>query len=261
MAALCWAPAGLGQTSRSYYGFDKNDYPGDKLLPALHRSFSYAGYWLNNPPGSNSNSWTGKRATLKAHGFGFLVLYNGRLDAELTGKDAAALGQADAAAAIAAAQREGFAPGAILFLDQEEGGRLLPEQSAYLFSWAKAIRSSPYRPGVYCSGIPVPDGPGKISTARDILGHDSKLALWVANDQCPPAPGCVLPKRPLTAASSGIPQAMVWQYTRSPRTQFASQCAATYASDNNCYAPNLPHSTQTFLDLNVSPSPDPSHGR
>jgi hypothetical protein len=261
MAALCWAPPCSGQTPRSYFGFDKNDYPADNLLPALRRSFSYAGYWLNNPPGAQSNSWAGKRATLKARGFGFLILYNGRLDAELKGKDAAALGRSDALAAASAAKNEGFAPGVILFLDQEEGGRLLPEQSAYLTSWVEAIRSSPYRPGVYCSGILVPDGPGKISTARDILSRDSKLALWVANGECPPAPGCVVPKQPLTAAASGIPQAAVWQYAQSPRTEFARQCGANYAADNSCYAPGLPHSAQTAVDLNVSPSADPSGGR
>jgi Domain of unknown function (DUF1906) len=251
----------LGQTPKSYFGFDKNDYPGDALLPALRRSFSYTGYWLNNPPGENSNSWAGKRATLKASGFGFMILYNGRPDAELKGKDAAGLGRTDAGAAIAAAQREGFAPGAILFLDQEEGGRLLPEQSAYLFSWVEAIRSSSYRPGVYCSGILVRDGSAQISTARDILSHDKKLELWVANDQCPPAPGCVLPKKPMRTASSGIPQAMIWQYALSPRREFARQCGATYATDNNCYAPDLPHSAQTFVDLDVSTSADPSGGR
>ncbi len=149
----------LGQTSQAgYFGFDRNEYPGDNLLPALRRSFSYTGYWLNNPPGAKSNGWVGKRAILKAHGFGFMILYNGRLDAQLTGKDAAALGRSDAAAAVSAAKREGFAPGAILFLDQEEGGRLLPEQSAYLFAWVEAIRASQYKPGVYCSGILVPDG-------------------------------------------------------------------------------------------------------
>ena len=43
----------LGQTSKAgYFGFDRNEYPGDNLLPALHRSFSYTGYWLNNPPGA-----------------------------------------------------------------------------------------------------------------------------------------------------------------------------------------------------------------
>jgi hypothetical protein len=254
----------LGQTSQAgYFGFDRNEYPGDNLLPALRRSFSYTGYWLNNPPGAKINGWVGKRTTLKANGFGFMILYNGRLDAQLTGKDAAALGRSDAAAAVSAAKREGFAPGAILFLDQEEGGRLLPEQSAYLFAWIEGIRGSQYKPGVYCSGILVPDGSSQISTARDILSHagNRPLALWVANDACPPAPGCVIPKKPLAPATSGISQALVWQYTQSPRRPFARQCGETYAPDNNCYAPGTPHSPQAFLDLNVSSSPDPSGGR
>lgn len=223
--------------------------------------FDYTGYWLNNPPGDNNNSWTGKRETLKRSGFGFMILYNGRLDAELKGKDASALGRADSAAAVAAAQREGFPPGAIVFLDQEEGGRLLPEQAAYLFSWVQGIRASQYKPGVYCSGILVRDGAAKISTALDILSHDPNLTLWVVNDQCPPAPGCVISKKPLVPGSSGVSQAVVWQYARSPRTEFARQCGATYASDSQCYAPGLPHSPQTFVDLDVSISADPSHGR
>ncbi len=229
----------LGQTSgKTYFGFDRNEYPGDNLLPALHRSFAYAGYWLNNPPGDKSDNWIGKRAILKANGFGFMILFNGRLDAQLTGKDAAALGRSDAANAIFAAKREGFAPGVILFLDQEEGGRLLPEQSAYLFAWIDTIRASQYKPGVYCSGILVPDGSSTISTARDILSHegDPPPALWVWNDACPPAPGCVLPKKPLAAAASGAKDALVWQFAKSPRSRDARQCRAGYAADNNCYA-------------------------
>jgi len=80
---------------RSYAGFDRNDYPGDGSLAALRKSFFYAGYWLNDPPGAQTNSWVGKRELLKQTGFGFLVLFNGRLDAELKGNDAAALGTAD----------------------------------------------------------------------------------------------------------------------------------------------------------------------
>jgi Domain of unknown function (DUF1906) len=263
LAILCWMPA-LGQTSdKTYFGFDRNEYPGDNLLLALHRSFAYAGYWLNNPPGDKSNGWIGKRAILKANGFGFMILFNGRLDAQLAGKDAAALGRSDAADAISAAKREGFAPGVILFLDQEEGGRLLPEQSAYLFAWIDAILTSHYKPGVYCSGILVPDGSSTISTARDIVSHSGGRppALWVWNDACPPAPGCVLPKKPLAAAASGVKDALVWQFAKSPRSRDARQCGAGYAADNNCYAPGTPHSPQTFLDLNVSSSPDPSGGR
>ena len=52
----------VGQTSKgSYFGFDRNEYPGDNLLPALRRSFSYTGYWLNNPPEAKKQ-WLGGQA-------------------------------------------------------------------------------------------------------------------------------------------------------------------------------------------------------
>src|SRR5215469_14163310 len=83
----------LGQTGvsrqgppsdRSFYlGFDRNDYPGDGALQTLRQTFTYTGYWLNNPPGASLNNWKGKRKTLERSGFGFLVLFNGRLYAEL----------------------------------------------------------------------------------------------------------------------------------------------------------------------------------
>ncbi|MGA9720242.1 MAG: hypothetical protein WBQ79_18335 [Acidobacteriaceae bacterium] len=107
---------------------DSNDYPGDTMLGELHKSFSYTSYWLNAPPGGKASTWRGKRALLRERGFGFLLLWNGRMDKELKGKDAASLARSDAAAVVAAASREGFPKGALIFLDQEEGGRLLPEQ-------------------------------------------------------------------------------------------------------------------------------------
>jgi hypothetical protein len=78
---------------QTYLGFDRNNYPGDAALPALHKSFRYTSYWLNIPPGEKQNGWVGKRALLKSHGFGFLVLFNGRLDGQLKGSDAAVAGK------------------------------------------------------------------------------------------------------------------------------------------------------------------------
>ena len=128
-----------GGTEESYPGFDRNDYPGDAALPALRKTFRYTGYWLNKPQGESSNSWVGKRAILRRCGFGFLVLFTGRTDAKIKteerkGRDAAELGAAEGRAAVAAAAREGFPKNVLIFLDQEEGGRLLPEQAAYLFA-------------------------------------------------------------------------------------------------------------------------------
>src|ERR1700689_1816258 len=69
--------------SQTFLGFDANDYPGYDALPALRRTFTFSGYWLNAPPGAKTNSWTGRRAALLKNGFGFLVLFNGRLSREL----------------------------------------------------------------------------------------------------------------------------------------------------------------------------------
>ncbi|HEX4756718.1 MAG TPA: glycoside hydrolase domain-containing protein [Terracidiphilus sp.] len=259
---------------KDFAGFDRNDYPGDAALPALRQSFRFTGYFLNNPPGEQQNSWTGKRALLKQNGFGFLVLFTGRLYAQLKGKDAAAIGAEDGKTAVAAAVREGFARGTLIFLDQEEGGRLLAEQATYLFAWADAVRNAGGRAGVYCSAINVPDGDSTISTARDIVERENSLAnnfakgegakrlgLWIANDQCPPSPGCALTHPALTAASSGelASSIVAWQYAQSPRrAQFTAACPANYAPDGKCYAAGLPLSASSFVDLNVADSADPS---
>src|SRR5271165_5033831 len=100
--------------AQSYLGFDRNAYPGDANLKALRQTFSYAGYWLNNPPGEKANTRTGHRPTIEFAGFGFLVLFNGRLYAELKSAElksvanATKLGQSDAHSAAVAAHREGF---------------------------------------------------------------------------------------------------------------------------------------------------------
>ena len=259
--------------ARAYLGFDRNDYPGDLALPELRKLFDFTGYWLTNPPGETHNSWLGKRDLLVRAGFGFLVVANGRLDADLTraakqGRSPAVLGRKDAAAAVAAAIREGFPAGAILFLDQEEGGRLLPEQADYLLAWTEAVAQSVFSPGVYASGQPVPDGRGPdgkpvtINTIQDIrarveAGHLHPIAFWVAQDACPPAPGCVL--QPPPPNLSGTLDATAWQFAQSPRRKSITQaCARTYAPDGNC---DTPAPARFDVDLTSAATPDPSHGR
>ena len=255
---------------RDYVGFDRNLYPGDDRLAELHRSFAFAGFWLNAPPGETTNTWAGKRAELQDAGFGFLVLANGRLDAQIrsTRMSAGALGRQDAVEAIAAAKREGFPDHTLIFLDQEEGGRLLPEQAAYFFGWTEAVAGSQYRAGAYLSGQASPDGSGPdgkpltITTAQDVREQSVKQRLrpvifWVQQDACPPAPGCTLAAPPV--AASGTSDALVWQYAQTPRRpELTRACAATYAPDGNCYAGAT---EDLFLDLNVAKSPDPSSGR
>src|SRR5580700_58520 len=117
---LFWACVSQLQ-GQSFLGFDRNTYPGDASLKALHQTFSYTGYWVNHPPGERTNTWTGHRVAVESAGFGFLVLFNGRVYAELKSvAHAKKLGNSDAQAAAAAARREGFPARTIIFLDQEQ---------------------------------------------------------------------------------------------------------------------------------------------
>src|SRR6266568_7982226 len=251
---------GLAQNIGSYLGFDRNDYPGDASLQVLRRTFSYAGYWLNNPPGESGNGWTGKRQMLDSVGFGFLVLFNGRLDKNLK-HNAAALGQSDGQAAAASARREGFPVRTIIFLDIEEGGRMLPEQKAYIYAWADAVITAGFRVGIYCSGIPAKEGKSSIITAQDIRANAGgrDITYWVTNDVCPPSPGCAFSG--LHPAQSGIDFADVWQFAQSPRRSgFAASCR-NYNPDKNCYPPGIDPASHLHVDVNTAASADPSGGR
>jgi hypothetical protein len=251
----------------TYLGFDRNDYPGDANLKALHQTFSYTGYWLNNPPGERENTWAGHRATVESAGFGFLVLFNGRLYAELKSVAVAKrVGNSDAQAAAASARREGFPAKAIIFLDQEQGGRMLPEQKAYIYAWVDAVTAAGFRAGIYCSGIAAKED-GDVITAEDIRQSAGArhIFFWAINDACPPAPGCTFPVRspahPPSPAQSGIGYAEVWQFAQSPqRKDVAARCSG-YSRDGECYPPGIPPAQQLQVDLNSATSPDPSHGR
>jgi hypothetical protein len=81
--------------------------------------------------------------------------------------------------------------------------------------------------------------------------------MFDAQDACPPAPGCVLAPKPLSA--SGTTELVAWQYAQSPRRpEITKSCGATYAADGNCYAPGFP---TVFLDVDAAESGDPSKGR
>jgi len=247
----------------SYLGFDRNIYPGDANLNALHQTFSYSGYWLNDPPGERENTWAGHRAAVQSAGLGFLVLFNGRMYGELKSvANAKKFGASDAQAAVASARHEGFPAHTIIFLDQEQGGRMLPEQKAYIYAWVDAVTAAGFGAGVYCSGIAGKDD-GHVVTAEDIrqTAAGRQITYWAINDACPPAPGCTFPPHPPSPAKSGIGFAEVWQFAQSPRrTDVATHCS-NYFRDGNCYPPGVPAVPHIHLDVDIATSADPSHGR
>jgi len=275
-AAISFDPLALPQvqqttSQRTYLGFDANDYPGDALLPKFRQSFAFVGYWLNNPPGTsakdaaNLHPWLGHRAGLVRRGFGFLVLFNGRLERELkSAANARTLGASDARSAASTAQKEGFPPGTVIFVDQEEGGSMNDGQMAYLLAWFDGVTSAGFRAGIYCSGMRANEGHSQFTiTANYIREHAGSrdLTYFVYNDACPPGPGCVYVKAPPQPAASGVPFATIWQFAQSPRRrEFTRHCASTYSPDGNCYAPGMGHGSP-FIDIESATSPDPSRGR
>lgn len=249
--------------SKQHLGFDRNEYPGDERMRELRKIFSFSGYWLNSPPGTanQGTTWTGKRKFVQSLGYGFLVLYQGRIFSDLKdAPDPAALGNADALAAIQAAQAEGFPRKTIMFLGHEEGGRLLPQQRLYLHAWIDQVNRSPYRAGVYCSGIPFREDAGAVvTTAQDIKAHAGRrrVQFWISNDACPPSPGCFTDLSP-RPRESGVDFALVWQFAQSPkRMPVSASCSGAYRADGNCYPPEM----DVFVDINSSTTSDPSQGR
>ena len=265
VATLIFCP--LPSAAQSYLGFDRNTYPGDANLQALHKTFSYTGYWLNDPPGERTNTWAGHRADVESAGFGFLVLFNGRLDAELKSvANAKRLGSSDARNAVASARREGFPAHTVIFLDQEQGGRMLPEQKAYIYAWVDAVTAAGFRTGIYCSGIPAKDDDNVI-TAEDVrkTAGERKIVYWAINDACPPAPGCTFPVNPRahppSPAQSGVSFAEVWQFAQSPQRKDVAAHCPNYSRDGNCYPPGITPAKQLQIDVNSATSTDPSHGK
>jgi hypothetical protein len=256
-----------GANPRAYLGFDRNIFPGKDALPVLRKTFAFSSYWLSPPLGEKTNTWLGQRDVLRSQGFGFLLLYLGPESSELkTYADGVEKGTADARNAASVAKSEGFPAQSIIFLDIEEGGRLPAMYHIYLRAWNTELRRAGFLPGVYCSGVPINEGPKvTITTADDIRAHapsqEFAFVFFIFNDVCPPSPGCSFPQNPPSPATGGIPSAALWQFAQSPRRmERTAHCAPGYHSDGNCYAPgDTAHAW--FLDVDSAASPDPSKGR
>ena len=151
----------------------------------------------------------------------------------------------------------------MIFLDWKRADAFLPTQHLYLHTWAEELEKEHFRPGIYCSGIPVDEGGGsQIITADDIRAHiaDESVVYWVYNDACPPSPGAgqgrTSPRQRraalLTRRSGNLPGPA--EEKRSPGI------ARGYANDGNCYAPgDAKH--LWFLDVNVATTANPSAPR
>ena len=229
----------------AYLGFDRNDYPGDANLKLLRQTFSYAGFWLNQPPGEKTNTWAGKRQALQISRLrisravqrqALLAIEDGfecRQAGQVRCPGSRCLG---AARRLSARERSSFST-------RKKAAGCCRQQKAYIYAWVDGVAAAGFRAGIYCSGIAAKeDGGVSVVTAEDVRQNSAgrKIVYWVANDACPPSPGCAFPKPPPSPAESGIDFAEVWQFAQSPkRRDVAAGCPANYNRDGSCYPPGI----------------------
>ncbi len=156
-----------------FVGFDTHTYPGSATMKAWRHTpgsqYSWVGYYLPSPCHADK-SWTGKRDTLRAMGWGIAVVYVGQ---QAWGKTPRTLSQAalariraqkdcatdlmvgsegvaNADDATAKAAAEGFPIGVVVFLDLERAEQIPPGMRAYYRAWvARMLANGKYMPGIY----------------------------------------------------------------------------------------------------------------
>ena len=156
-----------------YVGFDTHTYPGTAVMRAWKHTpgspYDWVGFYLPSPCHENK-SWTGKRDTLIAMGWGLAVVYVGqqtwgRTPRALTPARRDALrrrtgctadlvtadeGTRDANDAVRRASAEGFPPGAVVFLDIERMEKIPDAMRRYYRAWvAQMLANGTFQPGIY----------------------------------------------------------------------------------------------------------------
>ena len=175
------AAAVTGQTARiaddyekgRFVGFDTHTYPGTETMKAWKHTpgspYKWVGFYLPAPC-HNDESWSGKRDSLVAMGWGLAVVYVGqqtwgRTPRRLTAAKRAALrkkndcstdllskdeGILNADDAVKRARAEGFPPGAVVFLDLERMESIPAAMRVYYKAWvARMLETRAYTPGIY----------------------------------------------------------------------------------------------------------------
>lgn len=160
-----------GRNPGRHLGFDTNIYPGDRALRAWSKAgpYEWVGYYLPAPC-HRDDSWSGKRETIDAMGYGTAVIYVGQQTWGRTTNPSAALvrraerrdrtcdaalmsaarGRVEGADAVAKTAAEGFAHGTVIFLDVERMERVPGAMRDYYRAWvARVLEDGRFRPGVY----------------------------------------------------------------------------------------------------------------
>ena len=223
-----------------YLGFDIGEYPGDTAMRNFitpNTPFHFTGFYLPSEANSYNTSWMNKRSFLQGLGYGFAILYVGRLRTELTYQR----GQTDGDEAVNKAIKAGFTDG-VIYLDVEAipdpaQPPWTPARMDYISGWLDKVDSyAAWYPGVYCSYL----GSDQIKNSKPNMS----IRFWVYRLGIPPSPGCTTAIGQLTPSDSGVSYASTWQYAIAPTP--TTGCSQTW------------NGTTLHLDLDMSNYENPS---
>jgi glycoside hydrolase-like protein len=183
--------------SGPYLGFDTFGYPGDGAMQSwrAHADYDWVGFYLPAPC-HKDDSWSGKRATIEAMGWGVAVVYvgqqtwgktpraGGRMSTGVTCATnlvSGEQGKRDAADAVARTTAEGFPNGTAIFLDIEHMNTVPNAMREYYVAWTEAVLADGrFRPAFYAHTANAPMIYGDVRAVFDRNGISTEPPFWIA---------------------------------------------------------------------------------
>ena len=185
-------------TSRGPYpGFDTSNYPGDAAMQTwrTNAGYDWVGFYLPAPCHKDA-SWSGKRDTIEAMGFGIAVVYVGQQTWGKTPRAGsrssrsatcaanlvnAEQGILDADDAIAQTAAEGFPSGTAIFLDIEHMNTVPSAMREYYSAWTqRVLDDGRYRPAYYAHNANAQTIYADVRLVLDQRGLMSDPPFWIA---------------------------------------------------------------------------------
>lgn len=143
------------------YGIDISHFPGLVAMQWLRDKAKarFACFYLGPTENHPDTSWMGQRTDLAFAGWGFIPTYVGqqarvKRNGVVMPNPAlnAAKGSSDGAQACDQMKSAGFAPGAVVYLDLEEGDEPTGAYQGYILAWKDAVKARSFAPAIYCPG-------------------------------------------------------------------------------------------------------------
>lgn len=187
-----------------HVGFDTHTYPGDAIMRVWKETpgspYKWVGFYLPAPCHADK-SWSGKRDTIDAMGWGVAIVYVGQqtwgksprsmtpaqrtalaaknsCSADLLSADR---GRAEADDAITKTAAEGFSKGSVVFLDIERMEKIPQGMRDYYKAWvARMLERGDYRPGIYTHQFNAQQIFADVSDVFKAAGHNETPRFWIA---------------------------------------------------------------------------------